>query len=110
MKKRVNIRISKKMVGIFVIFMLCLIAIIYTFKIYKIDILKSIREKNKQIIENADITVIDVTNMVTGSDINHQHIFKTMYDDTEHWEQCTICFEKSNIVNHNFTTTWTLRI
>ena len=47
MKKRVNIRISKKMVGIFVIFMLCLIAIIYTFKIYKIDILKSIRERQK---------------------------------------------------------------
>jgi len=93
-----------------VIFILCIIGIIYTLRINKIGILKNIKEKNKQSAENTDVTVVDVTNMVTGSDINHQHIYKTMYDSTQHWNECTICHAKNNIVNHNITTTWALRI
>ena len=87
-----------------------MIAIVCTLKINKIDILKNIKEKNKQSAENVNVTVVDVTNMVTGSNINHQHIYKTMYDSTQHWEECTICHEKNSVVNHNFTTTWALRI
>ena len=92
------------------IFILCIIAIIYTLKINKIDILKNIREKDEQSTENTEVTTVDVTNMVTGSDINHQHIYKSMYDNIQHWEECTICHEKNNVVNHNITTTWALRI
>ena len=110
MKKRDNLKKNKMIAIICVIFILCMIAIICTLKINKIDILKNIREKNKQVAENTEITTVDVTNMVTGSDINHQHIYKTIYDSTQHWEECTVCHKKNNITNHNFITTWILRI
>ena len=110
MKKRENLKENKKIAIICMIFILCMITIVCTLKINKIDILKNIREKNKQVAENTEITTVDVTNMITGSSINHQHIYKTMYDSTQHWEECTICHEKNNVVNHSITTTWALRI
>ena len=101
---------KRRVVIVCVIFILCIIAVVCTLKINKIDILKNIREKNRQVAENIGVTTVDVTNMVTGSNINHQHIYKTMYDSTQHWEECMICHEKNNVVNHNITTTWALRI
>jgi len=106
-KKNIN---TRKIIIICIIFIISLIIMICIFKIDKIDILRNIKNKNYKVDENTDVTVIDVTNMVTGSDISHQHIFKSMYDSIKHWEECTICHEKNNIVNHNSTTTWSLRI
>ena len=101
---------TRKIIIISMIFIICVIAIMYIFKIYKIDILKNVKEQNKKATENTDITVVDVTNIVTGSNINHEHVYKSMYDNIHHWNECTICHEKNNIVNHNSTTTWSLRI
>lgn len=76
-----------------------------------ISIIENIKNKinpKVQIEENKDITIVDITNLETGSNINHQHVFKTSSNTTQHWNECTICHEKENIENHNFTTTWAL--
>lgn len=62
---------------------------------------------SKKIEENENnITVVDVTSLENSKGIEHEHIYKTMYDEINHWEECVICEQKNNIVTHNFTTSW----
>lgn len=55
-------------------------------------------------------TVVDVTGLIIGEETEHEHVYKTTYDEENHWEECIYCNEKRNMIVHNFTTTWALRI
>ena len=61
-------------------------------------------------LSNGDITTIDITGITPAPESQHEHIYKTHYDDTKHWEECTTCSAKRNEQTHSFTTTWALRI
>lgn len=50
----------------------------------------------------SDITVVDVTGLILGKETQHEHLWKTMYDETNHWEECTVCGEKNNIQIHSY--------
>ncbi len=102
----------KKQKIIIVIIFALLIGLIIFFSIgiilIPIENIKNKISKQSKVTENENITTVDVTDLETGSNINHEHIFKTVSNSTEHWNECTICHEKENIKNHNFTTTWAL--
>lgn len=56
--------------------------------------------------EISEVTVVDVTGIIEGKETQHEHIYKTMYDENKHWEECKSCGEKRNEKVHSFTTTW----
>lgn len=78
----------------------------------KISIIESIRNKISQIAENIQnenkVTVVDVTNLIKGKETEHQHLWKTMFDDEKHWEECTTCGIKNGEINHSFIINWIL--
>lgn len=43
---------------------------------------------------------------VFADTIEHTHIWATTYDNTNHWEYCTVCGEKRNVTAHTFTDHW----
>ena len=53
-----------------------------------------------------DITVVDVTGLILGKETQHEHIWKTMYDENLHWNECMACGEKQEEITHTYTTTW----
>lgn len=57
---------------------------------------------------NENITTIDITNLNSNIIIEHEHINKTVFDSKNHWEQCKVCGEKTNIKVHQFTSNWTI--
>ena len=52
-------------------------------------------------------TIIDVSNMSVGGNVIHNHIYKSMMDDTSHWTECLVCKEKLNVQPHNIKKTYT---
>ena len=54
-----------------------------------------------------EVTRLNVTNLNSNIIIEHEHVYKTMYDESKHWEECIICNEKNSEVVHSFKTTWT---
>lgn len=74
------------------------------------DNIKNLRFfENKKAINESEITTIDVTGIELGKETEHGHIYKTMYDDNKHWEECKICGEKANEVKHNYIDNgWTI--
>ncbi len=88
---------------------LIIFAIIVSIIVYErnntISIIENIKNninKQSQINENTDVTIIDITNLETGSNLNHKHILKTSYNSTQHWNECITCHEKEDIIVHNF--------
>lgn len=65
-------------------------------------------QKNYRMDERIDenITVVDVTNLDENVTSEHEHTYKTMYDENKHWNECTICNRIENEMIHNFKTTW----
>lgn len=53
----------------------------------------------------ADKITLDVTGLVTGSDIGHdcQRYLSDEYDQNNHWQRCTICDKKYNVQPHTMT-------
>ena len=43
---------------------------------------------------------IDLTGLITGED-KHNHIYETKYDNNNHWSECIICGNKTNVESHN---------
>ena len=78
----------------------------YTDKISKNKLTKN----NVNALSDRDITTIDITGITPAPESQHEHIYITQYDDTKHWEECTICSAKRNEQTHSLTTTWALRI
>lgn len=62
---------------------------------------KEIETTKKVKISNIrDKNAIDITNLITGAEAEHNHIYESKYDNTSHWQQCTICDKKINVENH----------
>ena len=53
----------------------------------------------------ADKITLNVTGLVTGSDIGHdcQRYLSDEYDQNYHWQRCTICDKKYNVQPHTMT-------
>lgn len=103
MKKGIILKIS--------IFALILILIFTTILYYSDNIksLKNLLSPKKSINEKKTEKVVDVTGIELGKEAQHEHIYKTIYDETNHWEECTVCQEKRNEKKHTITTTWANR-
>ncbi len=63
-------------------------------------------EMGEKLEEN--LTVVDVTNLDSSMMIEHEHLFKTMYNYTNHWEECRICGKRQNEVAHSFKEKYSL--
>lgn len=51
------------------------------------------------------IKTVDLTDIVTGTDMEHSHIYEKKYNNDIHWEECFICHDKINLRAHNLRTT-----
>ena len=72
----------------------------------KTDFINSIENTKSKKIEEIEITKIDVTDLENNGNLDHEHLFKTMYDENKHWEECTICGVVNNESKHSYVTTW----
>ncbi len=101
-----------KILTVALIILIFCVLILFCIKIDKISLIENIREKiakTEELEQNInEVTIIDVTDLEDNGNLKHEHIFKTMYDENKHWEECTICGNKENEQNHSFTRTWTL--
>lgn len=52
------------------------------------------------------VTSVHLFFPVGAETIDHTHIWATKYDSTNHWEYCTVCGEKRNVMVHAFTDHW----
>ena len=97
-----------KLIATIIILLIILIMILcaYTDKIKKKKILKN----ELSALGDGKITTIDITGITPSPESQHEHIYKTHYDDTKHWEECTVCPAKRNEQVHSITTTWALRL
>ncbi len=100
----------KKKVLMVIIFLIVLIAFFLTFfTILPIEnIKKTLGIQTSKINDIDEITVIDVTNLDSNINIDHEHIYITEYDETNHWEKCKICGEIQNKIQHSITRTWAM--
>ena len=99
----------KKKIILIIIIVLCGLMLFFE-KNNLMKLMQGIKFITQKINENdsKDMTIIDITGITPSPESQHEHIYKTHYDDTKHWEECTICSIKRNEVTHNFTTTWVL--
>ncbi len=115
-KKKV---ISKTRLVIITIFLAIIFLFVFYEKVHKIGIVENIKKQaillSEQIQSNIanlnradELTIIDVTNLVKGKETEHEHLWKKIYDENNHWEECTVCGEKQSIEKHSYTTTWAL--
>ena len=77
----------------------------YTNRIQK----NKLAQNNINALNSGNVTTIDITGITPSPESQHEHIYKTHYDDTKHWEECTVCGTKRNEQTHSLTTTWALR-
>ncbi len=109
--------ISKIWIAIVVVFFAVGFLFIFPKKVHEIEILEKIKnqaivfsEQIQNSISNSNVvnepTIIDVTYLEKGKDFEHSHLFKTVYDSTKHWEECTVCGEKKNEKVHTYTRNW----
>ena len=59
---------------------------------------------NINALNNGDTTTIDITGTTPSPESQHEHIYKTLYDDTKHWEECTVCGIERNETIHSLIT------
>ena len=103
---------KKKLVLVIIVTILGIILFLENVcKISVFDSVKQIVIGQSQMTDNGDnsknaCTVIDVTNLTDNGSIQHEHILKTVYNENEHWSECTVCGEKINIKAHTYATTW----
>ncbi len=99
----------KTAIIILIIVSLTISLILICKNIFTFNIFENIKQHiSKQTENNAseNITVIDVTNLEGNAIIEHEHTFKTMYDENNHWEECITCEQKQNIISHSYNKTW----
>ena len=65
---------------------------------------------NKLLRTTSDITIIDLTGLVSGGVIEHDcsNYLTNKYDDTAHWKECTIpgCKKRYDVTNHTYEEYW----
>ena len=97
-KKKIKLIATIIIIAIILIMIICA----YADRLYKNKL-----TKNKlSALSDGNVTTIDITGITPSPESQHEHIYKTYYDNTKHWEECTICNVKRNEVNHSFITTW----
>ncbi|MCI8291454.1 MAG: hypothetical protein HFJ25_04300 [Clostridia bacterium] len=92
-----------------IIGLIFVLLMLFSQKFFKITFIENIKKAmNDEASANTlrEVTVVDVTNLVTGDNIAHEHVYKKQYDENQHWEECIICNEKNNQLAHSFKTTW----
>ena len=102
------------MTSVAVVFILVVIGVvIFSEKVFKLPLIEHIKNIIAERIteeyntdDNTNATIVDVTGLIIGEETEHEHIYKTMYDDTKHWEECIACGNRRNEVLHNLKTTW----
>lgn len=67
-------------------------------------------KNNISVLSEENVTTIDITGITPAPESEHEHIYKTQYDNTKHWEECAVCGLKRNEATHSLTRTWALRI
>ena len=99
-----------KIITFTVIVLTFCVLLLFCIKVDKISLIENIRQKIAKTKEAEqrinEVTIIDVTDLKDGGNIQHEHIFKTMYDETNHWEECMVCGEENNKITHSYTDTW----
>ena len=69
------------------------------------NFLGELEERKIELAANERVTEKDLTNLVTGDEASHTHIYEKKYNDTQHWEECWICGNKKDISSHKLETT-----
>ena len=91
--------------------MLCVGLTVYSETVKPIGVIENVKRALNEMMQSSNsdvqnVTTIDVTGIELGTETEHEHVYKTMYDEEKHWEECTVCNEKRNDVVHSFKTTW----
>lgn len=97
-------------VGIILILIIMGLILVYE-KINKISFIENIKkaiEEQENVNSIQEITTVDVTSLEDNGNLEHEHIIKTNYDATKHWDECIICGQKSNEMIHKYTDSWTM--
>ncbi len=89
-----------------ILLILVLFILIMTLFSQRIQKILPMKNTKQAINEKEKITTIDVTGIELGKETQHEHNYKTMYDQEKHWEECMSCGEITNEVVHNFKITW----
>ncbi len=100
-----------KIITIIAIILILGIVILFFSKVNKISLIESIKQKiakAEEIQTVNEVTTVDITDLEDNGNLEHDHIFKTVYDKENHWEECTICGQKVNEKNHSYTSSWTM--
>ena len=112
---------KRKLLKIILISLVLIIGLFfYSEKVNKIEIIENVKnaisnQMTEQIENTANAlseteepTVIDVTNLEDNGNLEHEHLYKTIYDENKHWNECTVCGEKLNENVHSYTSSWTM--
>ncbi len=84
-----------------IIDILCCFSFILLSNGYSINrIVADCKKVNAPNIQESNIKTFDLTDLVTGEDAQHEHIYEQKYDENMHWEECWICKDKKNVSNH----------
>lgn len=102
-------RAKKIIVLVLITLLLTIGTILYSEKEKMIQITEEAKIALNEQSDNNEITTINVTGIELGRETEHEHLYKTMYDKTTHWEECNICNEKRNEIAHSYTTKWASR-
>ena len=51
-----------------------------------------------------EVTEVDLTNIVTGEDTSHEHIYEKKYDENNHWQECFLCGDRKDEQLHHIIT------
>ncbi len=87
MKKKIVLK------GFLIAIVLIIGLVCYSEKVSKIEIVDNVKNILSEQIQNAistlngndEPTVIDVTGLIKGEETAHEHVYKTMYDENNHW-------------------------
>ena len=58
--------------------------------------------QSSNFVVQSNVTTVDVTGILPGKETQHEHIYKTLYDEDKHWEECMACGERQNENVHSY--------
>lgn len=105
-------KLLKVAIILFVIIIFIFGLTLFSKKGHKIKIIENIRQtirnqleevSNKSDEANSNITIVDITGLVAGKAFEHdcQLYLISNYNETNHWNECRLCYKKYDIEAHN---------
>lgn len=78
---------------------------VYSEKVRKIELIENAKNAVGELVadlrtDTSEVTIVDVTGLIRGEEIEHEHAYITKFDANNHWNECKICYEKFNIEEH----------